>query len=259
MSTDGTASVEDYVLGFRDRVRAMHQPGQEILDEPGIVALIGRGGDALDGRVLVTDDRACDLLTRRLPRLFARVTYVFDAADGCRRLLSDVGGYRAVRCTAMVCDALDAIPELALPAGLSLRGVSMHAGDGGRVALVEAALAAVRSDPTMAPTSNLEDFVDYLRSVPSTRYLAAVDDEGIVRATAAAATWGSTAGVFFVNTDPGWRGRGVGTAMTAAALRKAAAGGADRACLDATTLGLSIYLRLGFESVGGITQFVPEG
>jgi len=262
---DGTAAVEDYVLGFRERIHAMWQPGLEILDGPGIVGLIGRGGDTLEGRVLVTDDRALDLLARRLPRLFARVTYVFDEAGGCRRLLSEAGSYRATRCTAMVCDDLGAIPELPLPAGLRLRAVRAgdhggdDAGDDGRVALVDAAVAALRSDPEMAPTANLADFVGYLRSVPSTRYLAAVDEDGVVRATAAAATWASTAGVFFVNTDPAWRGRGVGTAMTAAALRKAATDGAERACLDASDLGRSIYLRLGFEPVGGITQFVQEG
>ena len=266
MSRDGTGSIEDYVLGFRERILAMRQSGLEILDEPGLVGLIGRSADTLEGRVLVTDDRALDLLTRRLPGLFARVAYVFDEAGACRRLMTDAGSYRATRCTAMVCNDLDAIPELTLPAGLSLRAVSVrpedgsgdHAGGGASVALVDAATAAIRSDPDMAPTSNLEDFVDYLRSVPNTRYLAAVDYDGVVRATAAAAAWGSSTGVFFVNTDPAWRGHGVGTAMTAAALRMAAADGAERACLDASDLGLSIYRRLGFEPVGGITQFVRE-
>jgi predicted acetyltransferase len=85
-----------------------------------------------------------------------------------------------------------------------------------------------------------------------------VDDGGVVRATAAAASWGRTAGVFFVNTDPAWRGRGVGTVMTAAALRSASDAGAQRAYLDASALGLSIYQRLGFASVGAVTQYVDQ-
>jgi hypothetical protein len=101
-------------------------PGLEILDEPGVVALIGRSTDALDGHVLVTHDRAFELLARRLPALFARMTYVFDAADA--RLMSDAG----VPHDPMhgdVCDDLDSIPELSLPAGLSPRTVGIRAGD----------------------------------------------------------------------------------------------------------------------------------
>jgi len=64
--------------------------------------------------------------------------------------------------------------------------------------------------------------------------------------------------VFFVDTEVAWRGRGVGTAMTAAALRAAAGDGAQRAFLDSSALGLSIYRRLGFEKVSEGTLFVRE-
>ena len=43
------------------------------------------------------------------------------------------------------------------------------------------------------------------------------------------------------------RGRGLGTAMTAPALRHARERGACRACLTATAAGQGIYERLGFE------------
>jgi GNAT superfamily N-acetyltransferase len=245
--------VEEYLAGFRDRVHSMQHPGQEILDLPGILGLIGRSAEALDGRVLVTDDRAREVLARRVPDLRARVVYVFDDAEASHDLMSRTGGYRSTPCTAMVCTDLTAIPDLTLPAGLVPRPVGAAG-----VPLSAAAAAALRSDPRMAPTTDLEGFLDYLRSIPDATYLAAVDDASVVRATAASATWGPTCGVFFVNTDPAWRGRGVGTAMTAAALRAAAALGASRACLDASELGLSIYLRLGFEPAGRITQFVRE-
>jgi GNAT superfamily N-acetyltransferase len=256
---DARGSIDQYVSGFRDRVRAMRHPGQEVIDEPGLVGLVGRNSAALDGRVLVLDDRAHETLAARLPELFARVFYVFDDAEACRGLMSQDARFRPTRCTAMVCNGLGAIPELSLPAGLTLRPVSASPKDAAEVPLADAASAALRSDAEMAPTTDLESFLEYLRSIPNTRYVAAVDDGGDVRATAAAASWGSTTGVFFVNTDPAWRGRGIGTAMTAAALRYAAAAGAERACLDASSLGLSIYERLGFESVGAITQFVDQG
>jgi len=249
-------TVEEYVEGFRDRVRAMRRPGQEILDGPGIHGLIGLSSEALDGRVLVGDDRAEELLARRLSDLRARVVYVFDDAEATCDLMSRVGGFRRTPCTAMVCTDLTAIADLPLPAGLVRRPV----GTGPEaVALAAAAAAALRSDPDMAPASDLDGFVGYLRSIPNATYLAAVDEASVVRATAASASWGATAGVFFVNTDLAWRGHGVGTAMTAAPLRVASALGATRACLDASELGLSIYLRLGFESAGAISQFVREG
>ncbi|MEA2282061.1 MAG: Acetyltransferase domain [Solirubrobacteraceae bacterium] len=76
-----------------------------------------------------------------------------------------------------------------------------------------------------------------------------------MRATSGSGTFGIEATVLFVNPDPGWRGRGIGRAMTAAALRAAQSSGAQRACLDATHAGLSIYLRLGFEVVARTTRF----
>jgi GNAT superfamily N-acetyltransferase len=251
-------SVDRYVAGFRDRALTTQQPGQELIDEPGVVGLVGRTTGTLDGRVLVTDDRALDVLTARLPALSASIVRVFRDAASCHRLMSESERYRPTRCAAMVCDDLDAIPDLPLAAGLSLRPISTGPGDNGGVPLADAAVAALRSDVAMAPTTDLHDFLDYLRSIPNSRYLAAVDDHGVVRATAASANWHSTTGVYFVNTDPEWRGRGVGTAMTATALRAAAAAGARLACLDASAMGLSIYLRLGFEQVGAITQFVGE-
>jgi GNAT superfamily N-acetyltransferase len=246
-----------YVDGFRDRLRAMRRPGHGSVDEPGIVGLIGRGPAARDGRVLVTDDRALPVLAARHEDLLAYVVYVFDDAEASRLLLDRSGRYRPNPCTAMVSEELGEIPEVSLPTGLHLARVATASGDEG-VPLAGAASAAIRSDPDMSPTTDLDSFVGYLRSIPSTHFLAAVDDDGTVRATSASATWGPTAGVFFVNTDPDWRGQGVGTAMTAAALRVARAAGARRACLDASDLGLSIYLRLGFEPVGAITQFVDS-
>lgn len=96
----------------------------------------------------------------------------------------------------------------------------------------------------------------YLRSLsPAFRLLAAVDRDGAVRATSGVGVFGPRAAVVCVNTDPGWRSRGVGTAMTAAALGIARAAGAEQACLDASDAGSSIYRRLGFEAVARTTRF----
>ena len=52
--------------------------------------------------------------------------------------------------------------------------------------------------------------------------LPAVDESGIARATSACHVFGDYAQVFFVNTEPAWRRRGIGSAMTLEALRAAA-------------------------------------
>src|SRR4051794_36051575 len=115
----------------------MQHPGQEILDQPGILGLIGRSAEALDGRVLVTDDRAHDLLVERASELRARVVYVFDEARACSGVMAQTGGYRATPCTAMVCSDLRGVSGSSLPGGLSRRPV--HSDDEASIALPEAA------------------------------------------------------------------------------------------------------------------------
>ncbi|RNM13660.1 GNAT family N-acetyltransferase [Nocardioides pocheonensis] len=245
--------LDHYVRGFRERVRVMRRPGQEIIEGPGLVGLIG-GPDAVDGRVLVTDDRALDLFGERLPALNALVVTVFAGADVCHRLVEETGGYRADPATAMVCPDLATVPHPPLPEGLTLRPVGEPTESA--VPLEQAAAAALEADSGASPVEELAGFVAYLRSIPHARMLAATDAAGHVRATSASAIFGRTAAVYFVNTDPGWRGRGVGTAMTAAALRAAADAGAKDAILDASALGHSLYQRLGFTSVSPNTLFV---
>jgi GNAT superfamily N-acetyltransferase len=99
-------------------------------------------------------------------------------------------------------------------------------------------------------------FADHLRSLPASfRLFAAVDEDRAVRATSASGRFGTEATVIFVNTDPEWRGRGIGQAMTAAALRSARDCGALRAGLDASAAGARIYLRLGFQAITRTTRF----
>jgi len=244
---------ELYVRHFRERLLAMDAPGRTVVEGPGLVALPGSATEP-DGRVLVTDDRALDQLHALLPTVRALVVNVFSTAEACRRLVAGDGDYRPEQCTAMVCADLAVIPEPLLTPGLTWCAITDGAGSD--VPLEAAAAAALLSDPSASPVDRLEPFVAYLRSVPHARYFAATDPDGVVRGTSASATYGTSAGVFFVNTDPGWRRRGVGTAMTAVALRAAADAGARSSVLDASTSGHPIYQRLGFTAVGELTHFV---
>jgi len=247
--TGGGLERELYVHHFRERLLAMGGPDREVVEGPGLIGLPGTATEA-DGRVLVTDDRAHDQLRAWLPA--AHVVNVFSTAQACRRLVADHGGYRPELCTAMVCADLSAVPEPVLPAELTPWPLV----DGSPVPLEDAAAAALASDPSASPAEELEPFLQYLRSIPLARFFAATDADGTVRATAASATYGSSTGVFFVNTDRSWRGRGVGTAMTSLALRAAADEGARSSVLDASPLGHPIYRRLGFTPVGELTHFV---
>jgi ribosomal protein S18 acetylase RimI-like enzyme len=249
MSEDCTAlepaRFDDFAASFRRAARSMSTSGATFLDEPGIVGVFGAG---LPGRLLVTDDRAYDVLAGGLPR--PRVAMVSPVASRCIDFLRE-SGLSTDSVTAMVALDLATIPTPTLPPGLRLvSGVDTDGSDG--VSLRLAAAACQRADPH-ARRFDLDGFVAYLRSVHNAVYLAAVDAEGEVRATAASSTYDEDVNVFFVTTDPAWRGRGVGTAMTSAALAAAHERGGKVAALMATASGLPIYLRLGFQVVGELT------
>lgn len=67
---------------------------------------------------------------------------------------------------------------------------------------------------------------------------------------------GTTLGIYNVATVPETRGRGVGTAVTAALMDIGAARGCDHAVLHATQMGVGVYERLGFEEVCPVSVFV---
>ena len=60
---------------------------------------------------------------------------------------------------------------------------------------------------------------------------------------------GSTLGIYNIATLERARGRGVGTAVTAALMDIGAARGCERAILHSSEMGLPVYRRLGFEEV----------
>jgi GNAT superfamily N-acetyltransferase len=247
-----------YVGAVLARWEAMRRPGQREVDEPGVSGLLSCADDSRV-RLLVTDDRAYDVLTALLPDARAGMIDIFAPAPRCAELVGGYSAWKSESVKAMICRDLRTVPAVALPSELTLRPVRRLAGDApDGVALEHAAAAAMLADRRI--DDPLDAFADFLRSLPpAVRLFAAVDGGGAVRATSGCGAFGTKASVIFVNTDPDWRGRGIGQAMTAAAMRAARDRGARHARLDASDAGLSIYLRLGFEAAAQMTRFARAG
>jgi GNAT superfamily N-acetyltransferase len=89
---------------------------------------------------------------------------------------------------------------------------------------------------------------------PEMRYFAGRVD-GRVVATSALYTGTGLAGIYAVATAPDARGRGYGRALTAAALLEGRRLGYPTAALLSSELGVPVYRRLGFQSVGTVSFF----
>lgn len=81
--------------------------------------------------------------------------------------------------------------------------------------------------------------------------------EGNAVATASVMVVGGAAGIYNVATLEPARRRGIGAAMTAAAVRRGAGRGLDIATLQASTMGRPIYERLGFRFVCDLVPYRP--
>lgn len=250
-----TISAPDaYVAAFEARCAAVAGPGAERVVGPGIRGLVSAAGQSRT-QLLVLDDGALHVLSAVLPRASSGTIRVHEAASRCADLVRQQQRWIPKAVTAMVCRDLREVEGAELPSGLSLRPVRRVATDPpDGVPLMDAVEAARRSDT--AGELSTAALAAYLRTLPQgTRLLAAVDRAGTVQGTSGSRSFGAEAYVFFVNTDPGWRRRGVALSMTAAALRLAAESGATRASLDASDAGIPLYRRLGFIAVAEMTQF----
>jgi ribosomal protein S18 acetylase RimI-like enzyme len=243
-----------YAAAFLARCDAVRAAGQPPIDEPGVLGLLPSTEHPVT-RLLVIDDRAYAPLAQLLPDARTGTISVFANAPRCAELLHGLSAWEPEAMTALVHRNLRTVPAVPLTRRLRFRPVRRLPDDGPTgVPLEDAVVAAMLADPRIDDPP--EAFVGYLRALPpATRLFAAVDGDGVVRATSGCGVFGTVASVMFVNTAPDWRGRGIGRAMTAAALAAAQEDGARHACLDATDAGLSIYLRLGFEAVTRATRF----
>ena len=202
------------------------------------------------------DDCAIDELHELLSCARTGIVSVFPSAPRSAELVARELGWKRESVTPMVCRDLSDVPALGLPPELTVRAVRRLDSDpSDGVPLADAVAVAMQAQrDTDEPYAAL---ADHLRAMPSAiKLFAATDDGGVPRAPSGCGVFGPEANVLFVNTEPGWRERGIGSAMTAVALRAARLSGAERASLDASDAGVSIYSRLSFQSLAPITRFV---
>lgn len=248
------AAIDLYCAAFVARRSHELDADPAALIAPGMRGFVRANGERVI-RLLVTDDRGYGRLTMEVTAARGEVT-VFERASRCDELLRRRSAWKGDRpATAMVLRDVQAVANATLPDGLVLRPVNrLASGAPNAVPLRDAVAVAIASDPGIAEPP--DEFARYLMGLPSSvRLFAAVDGAGVARATSGCDVFGEYARVFFVNTDPGWRHRGIGHAMTVGALRAAASSGASRAFLHATDDGASVYMRLGFESAGRLTRY----
>lgn len=135
------------------------------------------------------------------------------------------------------------------PSGLSIELVSTPAE---LVAFREAAFRGFGY-----PTSVAHFFLhDRLLCMPQVRLYSGLVDGEIVATSLLIAT-GSVAGIYWVATLEGWRGRGYGEALTWAAVGGGRTFGCEIASLQASKLGRPVYTRMGFAHALDYEHLLP--
>lgn len=142
------------------------------------------------------------------------------------------------------------VPDPAPVPGLEIRRVASDA---------DLDLYAGIFSPILSPSAAFTELlvgaarrIGYGEEAPEEHFVGWLDDEPV--ATVSLLTAGGSAGIYNVTTVDSARRRGIGAAMTAAAVRHGAARGFETATLQASSMGRPVYERLGFRFV---CDFVP--
>lgn len=161
-----------------------------------------------------------------------------DALIGLGLVAADTPGMHA---------ELDSVP--AAEASLEAVEVSVDDPDFGRVFIEGFGL----------PEFVLEPLQDLLRLFETEEQVAVlVRADGRPAGVASGLFLGDTIGIYNVTTLDEHRGRGVGSAATAAVMRAGAERGCTNAILHSSEMGRGVYHRLGFREVCATTQWVWE-
>jgi len=192
-------------------------------------------------------------LSRRLPFFWA--AWPPSGAPGLADYLAATGlPFLRFKAPAMA-RRLDDLPAVVLPAGVEIARV--------QTARDQADWLDVHMEGFEEPEAARPDFEQYLAgslAEPQSsleHYVARWRGEPCAISTLLAAPL--AAGIYHVTTLPAYRGRGLGKALTLAAMQSARRTGYAEAILFATPSGFPLYQRLGFETVTTAELFGWEG
>ncbi len=171
--------------------------------------------------------------------------------------MGSLGIFKQELQTGMICADLAGVPRPPLPDPLQLSRVQVGDISDPQLPTTAAFAAAIEAEDGPPPGSMLPAVLRM--AARPVQLFAAVDREGSIQATSAAAASGTTGMLWGIGTMHDWRGQGVGTAMTAVAVHGAADLGATTLLLDATGKGESIYRRLGFKAYGTTVEWHTRG
>jgi GNAT superfamily N-acetyltransferase len=250
VSGEGGASWAAYVAFRRAAVLALAEAQHlEPVDEPDLVGAVRPGGEPA-GALLVTGTGAAARLGALLARSSPDVVLVMEPALDLLPGVIEAGWRHCAAHTAMLVRPLTAVPEIPVPEPYRLHRVALEESADG-VSLEEALLVDVMYGGSAAEASvrDLPAEAERLRRLPGIHLFAGVDPHGMCVATAGARVVGTTAMLAAVATIPAARRRGLGRALSSAALRAAAEAGATQAFLDAADAA-GLYQRLGFDELG---------
>jgi ribosomal protein S18 acetylase RimI-like enzyme len=119
-------------------------------------------------------------------------------------------------------------------------------------AATEVMKAGFGMPPDVAPEIEAR-YADYAIGPRAIQRVYLARQDGVAVATALGFVVDGVVGIYNVATRPEHRGRGAGSAVTAAALADAASHGAVAAILESSAMGRSLYERLGFRAIGSVT------
>jgi GNAT superfamily N-acetyltransferase len=161
-------------------------------------------------------------------------------------------GYARVGNMPIMAARLDKVPEPPLPAGLTVERVDASAGLADYVDAYASSfgIGPDLRDAVIDAEAGLRTDLGVL-----VRLVGRIDGRAV--ATSAVLVSNGVAGLYWIGTDPAHRGRGIGAALTAAAMAVGREHGMSVCTLQASSQGLPVYSRLGFVQVSEVVLYSP--
>jgi GNAT superfamily N-acetyltransferase len=239
------------------RVRATDLPVQERLEADASWS-VGEARDLYRNVVVsarfdnsTADRRIAEIVATydALPSPFLWWRAPFHSPADLGERLERAGVFQVGEAPAMAMDLRDLPDAVAVPRGLEIRGVTDEAGLRAYLMILAAESPPAEGAPPMLPPEVVERIVARIgprlvaEPVPM-RYVGWLDGRPV--STARLSLAGGAAGIYSVATLPEARGRGIGAAVTHAALAPARELGYRIGTLQSTEMGYRVYQRLGF-------------